>query len=93
LERRGAEVAYVKTESGYEVDFHARMADGSESLVQVSADIDAPSTLEREVRALTDAAQAFPNASLHLVTLARPANWISIPESIEMAEASVWLLQ
>lgn len=93
LERRGAEVAYVKTESGYEVDFHARLADGTESLVQVSADVDAPSTLEREVRALTEAAQAFPHASLHLVTLARPAGRIHMPDSIELAEASVWLLQ
>jgi predicted AAA+ superfamily ATPase len=93
LERHGAEVAYVKTESGYEVDFHARLADGTERLVQVSADIDAPSTLEREVRALTEAAQSFPHASLHLVTLARPAGRIHMPDSIEIAEASDWLLQ
>ena len=53
-------VAYVKTESGYEVDFHARMADGTESLVQVSVDVDASSTLEREVRALSEAATYSP---------------------------------
>jgi hypothetical protein len=93
LERRGAEVAYVKTESGYEVDFHARMADGSESLVQVSADIDDPSTLEREVRALIEAEKIYPHASLHLVTLARPAGLINMPDRIEMVEAGQWLLR
>jgi hypothetical protein len=93
LERRGAEVAYVKTESGYEVDFHARMADGSENLVQVSADIDDPSTLEREVRALTEAEKVYPHASLHLVTLARPAGLINMADRIEMVEAGQWLLR
>jgi hypothetical protein len=71
---------------------HARMADGSESLVQVSADVDAPSTLEREVRALTEAALAFPHATLHLVTLARPAGRIELPDNVELAEASQWFL-
>jgi hypothetical protein len=70
-----------------------RMADGTESLVQVSADVDAPSTLEREVRALIEAAQAFPHASLHLVTLARPAGRIELPDRIEMVGGSQWFLQ
>ena len=93
LERRGAEVAYVKTASGCEVDFHARMADGTERLVQVSADIDNPSTLERELRALTASAEAFPHATLHLITLARPAGRPDIPGNIEIFEASDWLSQ
>jgi len=91
LERRGCEVAYVKTQSGWEVDFHARMSDGKEYLVQVSADVDAPATLEREVRALVEAAQDFPNASLQLVTLARPVGHASLPDNVEMVEASQWL--
>jgi predicted AAA+ superfamily ATPase len=85
-------VAYVKTESGREVDFHVRMADGKEYLVQVSADVDAPATLEREVRALVEAAQVFPNASLQLVTLARPAGHALLPDNVEMVEASQWFL-
>ena len=38
LERRGAEVGYVKTRRGLEVDFLARHAAGGEELVQVCAD-------------------------------------------------------
>ncbi|MGH8008446.1 MAG: ATP-binding protein, partial [Candidatus Binatia bacterium] len=35
LERRKAEVGYVKTREGFEVDFHARFPEGSEALIQV----------------------------------------------------------
>ena len=70
----------MKTESGHEVDFHARMADGTERLLQVSADIDDPSTFERELRALIESAEAFPHATLHLITLTRPAGRTDIPD-------------
>src|SRR5262249_30257780 len=38
LERRKAEVAYVKTLEGFEVDFHVRDLEGTEQLIQVCAD-------------------------------------------------------
>jgi predicted AAA+ superfamily ATPase len=52
LLRCGAEVAYVRTRSGYEVNFLCHGADGGEPLVQVRADPGDVKTLAREVRAL-----------------------------------------
>lgn len=56
LQRRGAQVHYVRTAAGYEVDFLARDVAGALTLIQVCADLDHPDTLAREVRALQDAA-------------------------------------
>jgi hypothetical protein len=82
-----AEVAYVKTESDHETYHRPRpQPDGSEKLVQVSPDVDAPLTLEREVRVLNEG--AFPHASLHRVILAHQAGRISMPGNIAVAEAS-----
>lgn len=50
LERRGADLGYVKTEEGFEVDFHARIPGGHELLVQVCADVSSTEVLEREGR-------------------------------------------
>lgn len=44
LARRKAEVGYVKTGEGFEVDFHARYLAGGEELVQVCADPSAAET-------------------------------------------------
>ena len=45
LDRRGAEVAYVRTAKGFEFDFHARHVEGREELIQVCARVDQPDTL------------------------------------------------
>ena len=71
LERRKAEVAYVKTADGFEVDFHARHLSGSEELVQVCADPSAPVTKDRELRALAQAAKTRPRAIQRLLVLTR----------------------
>ena len=91
LQRRKAEVAYVKTPSGFEVDFHARNVAGDEMLIQVCATLDDPDTLACEVRALLDAAQAYPHATLHLIALNFPAS-IQVPAGIQLHRASNWLL-
>ena len=44
LQRRRAEIAYVKTASGFEVDFLVRYPDGTEEFIQVCASIDDPET-------------------------------------------------
>ena len=44
----GAEVAYVRTKGGFEVDFLARYPDGQEDLIQVCADLDTAATRVRE---------------------------------------------
>jgi len=69
LERRKAEVGYVKTVSGYEVDFHARFPDGNEELIQVCTDISSYETREREVRALREALEEYPRAHQRLLLL------------------------
>ncbi len=56
LRRRGYTCGYVKTRSGFEVDFIARRRGlGDELLVQVCADATDPATRHRELRALNEA--------------------------------------
>lgn len=56
LRRRGFTCGYVKTRSGFEVDFAARRRGlGEEQLVQVCADASDPDTRARELRALDEA--------------------------------------
>ena len=73
LERRGAEVGYVKTADGLEVDFRARHPGAGEELIQVCADPAAPEVLSRELRALTAAARDHPRAGRWLLVLDRVA--------------------
>ena len=91
LQRCGAQVNYVRTAAGFEVDFYARGLEGDEALIQVCADLDSPDTLAREVRALQDAAMTWPNASLQIIALNRP-NGI-LPQEIHLHMASDWLLR
>jgi predicted AAA+ superfamily ATPase len=91
LQRRGAQVNYVRTPAGFEVDFYARGVGGDEVLIQVCADLDSPDTLAREVRALQDAALTWPNAVLQLVTINQPSG--VLPPEIQLHVASNWLLQ
>lgn len=92
LHRQGAQVNYVRTPDGFEVDFYARHLSGVETLIQVCADLDHPDTFAREVRALQDAAQTWPQATLQLISLNRPKTGV-LPPSIQMHLASDWLLQ
>jgi predicted AAA+ superfamily ATPase len=91
LERRGAEIAYVRTLGGFEVDFLARYYDGAEELIQVSADMDAPATQEREARALLAVADEYPSASLHIITL-KTDGVRGLPDSVKLHSAPEWLL-
>ncbi len=67
LMARSRELAYVLTESGYEIDFLARDYEGREQLIQVCTDLSTPATCEREIRALEEAAREFPHAELVLL--------------------------
>lgn len=92
LLRRGAEVAYVKTAAGYEVDFLARGADGGEALIQVCASIDDAATLQREVRALQEAGREYPRARPLLVVLESRLPFPEVPEPIHIQPAGQWML-
>ena len=91
LERRGAEIFYVKTRSGYEVDFFARFPSGEEMLIQVCTDLYEPSVQEREIRALIEAQGEFPQATLKLLALEVPLR-LEVPPGVEVETVSRWLL-
>jgi len=91
LLRRGAEVSYVRTAEGYEVDFLARDIDGAEALIQVCAEPEEPATLARELRAIEAAAAEHRRAAPHLITL-RPETVRDAPRGVSVHAAAVWLL-
>jgi predicted AAA+ superfamily ATPase len=91
LLRRGAEVTYVKTAAGSEVDFLARFVDRSEQLIQVCAEIADEATRARELRGLRDAAADHPKATRHIVTLT-PATLRGHAEGVTVHAAELWLL-
>jgi hypothetical protein len=93
LERRKAEVGYVKSSSGFEVDFHARFLDGKEELIQVCADLSSVDTQDREVRALREASGEYPRALKRLLLLDREqARQMHLPE-VSVQTVYEWLLQ
>ena len=92
LERRGYEVAYIRTSQGYEVDFLASAPDLPPLLVQVSADVHEPDTYEREVRALVAAAEEHPRAQALLLTLESTPPQPGLPAPLEWRWAGDWLL-
>lgn len=92
LERRKASVTYVRTPSGYEVDFLARHADGTLELIQVCADPGGRQAAEREIRALQEAGRLHPKARQTLLVLTRDADVPGLPSEITRQAADEWLL-
>jgi uncharacterized protein len=90
--RRGAQVAYVRTAGGYEVDFLVTRYDGKQTLIQVCADINEAQTFERETRALIAAQQDYPAAQCLLITLEQPTRELAI-EGVTVKLALDWLLE
>lgn len=91
LERRGASLGYLRTKSGYEVDFHADFPAGRPVLIQTCADLSSPDVLEREVRALVEAQATHQAATALLLSLdaAPPA---PLPPGVRWQSAVAWLL-
>jgi hypothetical protein len=87
-----AEVAYVKTKEGYEVDFLSRNADGSQWLVQVSASVDNQDTLARELRALKSASKEHHADRQLLLTAESRMPFPETPPIIEIQPAWQWML-
>jgi predicted AAA+ superfamily ATPase len=92
LERRGCDVGYVRTDEGYEVDFHARDPEGRVSLIQVSAEVRDAATWQREVRALADAVHAYPDATAILLTADSQPPDEALPAPLVWQPAGAWLL-
>ena len=85
-------MAYVKTAEGFEVDFHVRHLAGGEELVQVCADPSAPATMDRELRALTQAASDVPRATRRLLVLTRDQAIPMETSGVSVQPAYEWLL-
>lgn len=92
LQRRKADLGYVKTAGGFEVDFLARYPEGGEDLIQVCADPSAPGTQDRELRALVDAASDNPRAVLRLLVLTRDQLLPISAPNVQVQPAYEWLL-
>jgi hypothetical protein len=92
LERRGAEVGYVRTAEGLEVDFLARRPGAGAELIQVCADPSSPETQAREVRGLITAAKEHPRVPLRLLVLDRDSLGRVVPPEIQLQPAYEWLL-
>jgi len=93
LERRGYEVAYVRTEEGYEVDFLAHRAGEAPLLVQACLESEGDETWVRELRALAAAASAHPHARPFLVTLDAVPPRRPLPQGVAWAPAARWLME
>ncbi len=92
LSRRGADVTYVKTNDGFEVDFLARHPDGRQELIQVCADATDATTWQRETRALDAAHAEHPRAERTVIVLdAAAARALKHPKT-QMLPAHQWLL-
>jgi uncharacterized protein len=92
LERRGADVGYVKTADGLEVDFLARYPAAGEDLVQVCADPSHPDVASRELRSLAAAADEHPRATRRLLVLDRDTLLRLEAPGIVAQPAYEWLL-
>jgi len=92
LQRRHADIAYVKDEQGREVDFLARYLDGREELLQVCADASDAAVLDRELRALDAAGREHPRARRRLIILQRDPSLDGRAPGVEVLPASDWLL-
>ncbi len=92
LSRRGADLAYVKTKAGFEVDFLARHADGREELIQVCADPRDAATWQRETRALDAAHAEHPRAQRLVIVLDTSGSRALSHPKTQVLPAHQWLL-
>ncbi len=92
LRRRHGDVTYMKTSSGYEIDFFVTYAHGVRQAIQVAADISNPRTRERECRALSEAGAAFPSISLLLINISEEETVERNGSSIRIIPAWKWLI-
>jgi predicted AAA+ superfamily ATPase len=92
LQRRRCDVTYVRTAEGSEVDFMARLPNGSMELIQVCADASTAETAARELRALEAAGRQYPKATCRLLTLTWDTAPAETAEGILIQPVYEWIL-
>jgi uncharacterized protein len=92
LRRRDARLTYLRTESGYEIDFLAHYAEGARQAIQVAADVSDPLTRDRECRSLVEISALVPDADLLLINLSEEAMIKINHVNIQLIPAWKWLL-
>ena len=95
LKRRGADLWYLRSENGREVDALAVLPDGRQLLVQVCASLADATTRERELTALLDlaATEAGRSAESLLISLdAQPPDLGAAARQVRWQPAIEWLL-
>ncbi|GIU99624.1 MAG: hypothetical protein KatS3mg014_1240 [Actinomycetota bacterium] len=93
LVRRGAEVGYVRTEEGWEVDFHARIPGERALLIQVCAELTSQDVLARELRALESARRLHPRAERLLIVPTHEEARRAPTDGIRVVPAYAWFLE
>ena len=93
LRRRGRSMAYVTTQSGYEVDFLAEDLTGNRELVQVCAGLEDPATRQRELRALEEGMKETSCERATLVTLREEDSADVAGRTVRIIPAWRWLLE
>ena len=92
LQRRRAEVAYVRNDDATEVDFLARYPNGKEHLIQVCTSLHDATTLQGEIHALQEARKCYPRAQRLILTLESHLALPEIPRGIKVLPAWQWML-
>ncbi|MFL6200034.1 MAG: DUF4143 domain-containing protein [Thermoanaerobaculia bacterium] len=93
LRRRGRSLSYVMTRSGYEVDFLAEDSRGARELIQVCASLEAPSTRQRELRALEEGMKETACEKATVVTLREEGSAEVGGRPVRIVPAWRWLLE
>jgi predicted AAA+ superfamily ATPase len=93
LRRRGFDIAYFRSEQGYEVDFIARHDSSEPLLIQVSESLTDPSTRQRELRALEAAMHERKQTRGVIVSLDEEEQIVTAGGMIEVVPAWRWLLR
>jgi len=95
LLRRGAQLSYVRTANGYEVDVLAEHPNGRRELVQICTDLDSPATRTRELRALTEslAEPLGQGAEAVVISLDQRQPGSDWPQAVHWRSAVEWLLE
>jgi predicted AAA+ superfamily ATPase len=93
LQRRGAEVEYLKTADGFEVDFHVQRRAGGRELLQVCADPAAEQTRTRELRALGSALKEHRKVPGALLVYTQEQAVALAGEPFRVVPAYEWMLE